>query len=412
MAKLIHFQPRNPEEEILLPGSKSESNRLLVLRALSAYDNSIEGLSTARDSRVLASLLDTVVQPGKGLIELDCLDGGAPLRFMMAVCSLLPGNYLLKGRERLMQRPQGDLIDSLRSAGAEIKTLGENENGPWEILGGRISSPDWEVSTGISSQYASALLLIAPFLGREVRIKLKGRGVSMPYLKMTLHSLTRFGVSYRQQGDRIIIQPGTKPPKELTVEADWSSAAFFYAAASLLDLEELVFPNLILPSIQGDCFLESVFRYEGLESEVRDGGVLLRKIPVSWQKNPLSLNLAKYPDLTPALVVYYLIKGREVDFYGLESLSGKESVRDEVLGDMVRACGAQWEKGAGVWKLRGKISKQPDCLKTHYDHRMAMAFSLLAIHFGSIGLEEILSVEKSFPGYWDEIEKLGIKPGD
>ncbi len=412
MAKHIHFLPRKPEEEILLPGSKSESNRLLVLRALSAYDNSIEGLSTARDSRVLASLLDTVVQPGKGIIELDCLDGGAPLRFMMAVCSLLPGTYLLKGSERLMQRPQEDLINSLRSAGAEIKALGENGKGPWEILGGRITSPDWEVSTGISSQYASALLLIAPFLGREVRIKLKGRGVSMPYLKMTLHSLTRFGVSYRQQGDRIIIQPGTKPPKELTVEADWSSAAFFYAAASLLEMEELVFPNLTLPSIQGDCFLESLFRYEGLESEYTDGGVHLRKIPVGWQKNPLSLNLAKYPDLAPALVVYYLMKGREVDFYGLESLSGKESVRDEVLGDMVHACGARWEKGEGVWNLRGQITKRPGCLKTHYDHRMVMAFSLLAIHFGSIELEEILSVEKSFPGYWDEIEKLGIKPGD
>lgn len=412
MAKQIHYQPTKPEEEIFLPGSKSESNRLLVLRALSAYDNSIEGLSTARDSRVLASLLDTVVQPAKERIELDCLDGGAPLRFMMAVCSLLPGTYLLKGSERLMQRPQEDLISSLRSAGAQITALGENGKGPWEILGGRINSPDWEVSTGISSQYASALLLIAPFLGKEVHVKLKGRGVSMPYLKMTLHSLIRFGVSYRQQGDRIIFQPGTKPTKELTVEADWSSAAFFYSAASLLDLEELVFPNLTLPSIQGDCFLESLFRYEGLESEYRDGSVHLRKIPVSWQKNPLSLNLAKYPDLAPALVVYYLMTGREVDFYGLESLSGKESVRDEVLGDMVHACGARWEKGAGVWKLRGQITTTPGLLKTHYDHRMVMAFSLLAIHFGSIELEEILSVEKSFPGYWDEIEKVGIKPGD
>lgn len=412
MAKRIQFNTRISEEEIILPGSKSQSNRLLVLRALSAYEKSIEGLSTARDSRVLASLLDTVVQPGKGSIELDCLDGGAPLRFMMAVCALLPGTYILKGSERLMARPQEDLIASLRKAGVPVRTLGADGNGPWEIQGGQINTGNWEVSTEISTQYASALLLIAPFYGEEVSIKLDGRGMSMPYLGMTLQALKQFGVDFKQIGDRILIQPGTKPPAELIVEADWSSAAFFYAAASLLDMDGLVLPNLLLPSIQGDSFLETLFRYEGLASDYKDGRMQLRKIPLTWQKNPLTLNLEKYPDLAPALVVYYLMQGREVDFYGLESLCIKESVRDEVLGDMVRACGAEWEKGEGVWKLRGTISQKPTQLKTHYDHRMVMAFSLLAIHFGTVELEEIRSVEKSFPSFWEEMKKLGISENE
>ncbi|MHB1276804.1 MAG: 3-phosphoshikimate 1-carboxyvinyltransferase [Bacteroidia bacterium] len=412
MAKRIQFQSRISEAEIILPGSKSQSNRLLVLRALSAYEKSIEGLSTARDSRVLASLLDTVVQPGKGNIELNCLDGGAPLRFMIAVCSLLPGTYILRGSERLMQRPQEDLIFSLRKVGVPIRTLGVDGNGPWEIQGGHINTGEWEIATAISTQYASALLLIAPFYGKEVSIKLNGRGLSMPYLGMTLQALKQFGVNYKQNGDRIIIQPGTKPPAELVVEADWSSAAFFYAAASLLDMEELVLPNLLLPSIQGDSFLENLFRYEGLESECKDGRMILRKIPLTWQKKPLTLNLEKYPDLAPALVVYYLMQSREVDFYGLESLSIKESIRDEVIGDMVRSCGAEWEKGEAVWKLRGTITQKPTQLKTHYDHRMVMAFSLLSIHFGTVELEEIRSVEKSFPSFWQEMKKLGISENE
>lgn len=412
MAKRIQFQSRISEAEIILPGSKSQSNRLLVLRALSAYDKSIEGLSTARDTRVLASLLDTVVQPGKGSIELDCLDGGAPLRFMMAVCALLPGTYMLKGSERLMQRPQEDLIVGLRKVGVPIRTLGADGNGPWEIQGGHIHTGEWEISTAISTQYASALLLIAPFYGEEVSIKLKGRGLSMPYLGMTLQALRQFGVMYKLKGDHIIIQPGTTPPDELLVEADWSSAAFFYAAASLLDMDELSLPNLQLPSLQGDSFIENVFRYEGLESEYKDGRIFLRKIPLSWQKKPLSLNLEKYPDLAPALVVYYLMQSREVDFYGLESLSIKESIRDKVLGDMVRSCGAEWEKEEAVWKLRGSITQKPTQLKTHYDHRMVMAFSLLSIHFGTVELEEIRSVEKSFPSFWEEMKKIGISENE
>jgi len=412
MGVQITYSPNQSLETIHLPGSKSQSNRYLVLQALSGYITEIHGLSEARDTQVLQSLLHLVMQGSNETLELDCQDGGAPLRFIMAVCAMIPGKYLIKGTDRLMERPQQDLVSSLSEAGANIQSLGMDEKGPWLIEGGMMQASRISVSIDKSSQYASALMLIAPYLGHPMEIELQGQGGSEPYIAMTLAALGNFGVIYQKQENTIRIWPGFVAPEELAVEADWSAAAFFFAASVKANSAHCFFPHLTLPSIQGDSFLENIFRYEGWEclsiNKEEVEGLVFQSFNKSWTPGPLSLNLSNYPDLAPALVVYYMMMGREIDFYGLESLAGKESVRDEVLGEMVRACGASWEVGDGVWRLRGKITQQPKILNTHDDHRMAMAFSLLAMHFGAVDLSERLSVEKSFPRFWHEMKQLGI----
>lgn len=410
MGKEIRFSASSNTAEIILPGSKSQSNRYLVLQALSRSSTEIAGLSKANDTLVLQRLLKLVMDGGEGTLELDCEDGGAPLRFMMAVCALVPGNYLLTGTSRLMQRPQSDLVSALLEAGARIRALGENQTGPWEIVGGNLEKAEWSISVAKSSQYFSALVLIAPFLGKEITIRCVNTGGSLPYMAMTLQALADFGIQFSQNDQIVRVSPFTHSNTQLRVEADWSSAAFFLCAAAILKMDALHFPLLQLPSIQGDSFLETVFRYEGWVCEQSTSGVKCVNQGVEWTPKALSLNLSNYPDLAPALVVYYFMMSREVDFYGLESLAGKESVRDEVLGDMVIACGGSWEKGEGVWRLRGEITKKPGILNTHKDHRMVMAFALLSIRFEELELEELDSVTKSFPNFWEEIKKLGIKP--
>ena len=397
---------------IQLPGSKSESNRLMVLAALSGFDGTIEGVSDARDTRTLNALLQKVMSGSQQTIELDCLDGGAPLRFLMAVAALIPGHYLLTGTPRLMERPQTDLIHCLRNIGVPIVSLGEeSDKGPWKIQGGCINQSQWKISASTSSQFASALFLIAPFMGKRITIELEGDVVSEPYINLTLNALKRFGVQFNKLTPHVFeVLPGSQVPEPLSVEADWSAAPYFLAAAELKGMNEIIFPRLNFPSSQGDAFIKTVFQYEGWQAEeIRHArGLIFRKSPRLWNRNDLTINLISYPDLAPPLITYFLMQNRGVRFYGLETLSGKESVRDAVLGGMVKQCGGVWKSENKVWELLAGKQSPPKILETHSDHRMVMSFALLSIIFGEISLSEKESVDKSFPNFWKEIAKIGI----
>lgn len=410
--KIVSQPIESHSVSIQLPGSKSESNRLLVLAALSGFKGEIKGLSDARDTRILKEQLNKVLAGNQELVVLDCMDGGAPLRFLMTVASLIPGKYLLTGTPRLMARPQNDLVACLKKMGVPIVALSETPGqGPWEIQGGKINQTFWEISVSTSSQYASALFLIAPFLGKPVTIELKGEMVSVPYIQLTCSALEKMGVSYVKRSDRIYeFKPEVNVPKELRVEADWSAAPYFLAAAECKGVPAIHFPNLRLKSCQGDSFTRTVFQYEGwvAEEPVDGHGLLFKKIPRSWEVKSLTLNLLNYPDLAPPLVTYYFMQNREVRFYGLETLSGKESVRDAVLGEMISQCGGNWNVKEACWVVSGNEPRKPELLNTHADHRMVMSFTLLSIIFGEIELTETESVEKSFPQFWREIAKLGI----
>ncbi|MBI1222948.1 MAG: hypothetical protein GC180_10130 [Bacteroidetes bacterium] len=410
MAVQVKYTPNDGDWTIALPGSKSESNRLAVLQFLSSDAFEITNLSTARDSRILLGCLQQIKRRNLNrVVELDCLDGGTPLRFLMAVCALLPGQFLLRGTARLMKRPMLDLVRSLRDAGADIKAQGTGNSGPWLIQGGKIDASEWSVSMKESSQFASALLLIAPFTDKGVHLRIHDAQASWPYVEMTLKTLSRVGVRFSIKDDGIRVLPGVQAKGHFEVEADWSAAAFFFAAQAQRKSGTLTFPGLKIHSIQGDAFVERIFRYEGIHAYETVEGLRIQWKKPEWNLNPLSLNLESYPDLTPPLLAYYLMEGRAVDWYGLESLAAKESARDAVLGRMIENAGAVWEKQEACWKQRGKCHLQKQVLDTAGDHRMVMAFSLLAMKESAVELDDKDEVNKSFPDFWIEIKKLGIE---
>ncbi|MDX5320256.1 MAG: hypothetical protein LPK45_04175, partial [Bacteroidota bacterium] len=308
MAVSLAYHPQEGEIEVQLPGSKSESNRLLILQFLSGDAFQINHLSDAGDTRVLKDCLNQLRSGDTSkTITLDCKDGGTPLRFLMALCALREGSFLLTGTQRLMQRPQQDLIHSLRALGASIEHLGEHGMGPWLIQGRRPTVYQWTVSMKRSSQFASALLLLAAFQESPVSLELKDTEASWPYVSMTLETMKKLGVQMEQQGAIIKISPGIKAPNSISVEADWSAASYFFAAQCIRKTGSMSFPNLRLHSIQGDVFLERLFRYEGLVAQEGNQGLQLYWNSKPWEAKELSINLSAYPDLAPALVVYYFM---------------------------------------------------------------------------------------------------------
>ncbi|TNE82295.1 MAG: hypothetical protein EP332_00925 [Bacteroidetes bacterium] len=403
MAKL-RFTPVSGEVQIELPSSKSHSNRLLILQALAEEPVVLHPLSDARDTVILKKLLEQIRLSNGAQLDLDCLDAGTVFRFLMAYCSVNPGSYRLFGSERLMERPITDLVSALQSLGASLKQKPD----AWYITGKALDGGELELSNVQSSQFVSALLLVAPALKKGLHLTWRGEKHSWPYVAMTLQCLSDFGVGWERIGDEIWVKPGLNPKAEYQVERDWSSAAFFFPfLANRTDLS-LSFPGLRLQSLQGDAFVERLFRYEGMQASEMESGIKVNWSKPEWSRNALSLNLNRYPDLAPPLVIYYLLQDRDVDFTGLESLALKESIRDAVLADAVAHCGGQFAKQGEQWLLRSRTMVNPKALATHNDHRMAMAFSLLAMQFNELELSEAESVAKSFPQFWQEVKKLGL----
>ncbi len=404
--RISHTVPEK-SAEIFLPASKSESNRYLVLNALAGFTTVIEGLSEARDTRILEAGLKELLS-GKEEVSIDCKDGGAPLRFMMAVAAILPIRVLFTGTARLLERPVEPLLEALRELGAGAEALGEEGRGPWQIRGTTETNSSVSVEASESSQFVSALMLVAPFLRTGLEIHLKNAGFSMSYIQMTGEALSRFGARYVWKEDRIRVEPGVAPPDYLRPEADWSSAAFPLLAADLAGMDELRFPGLRLGSLQGDSFLTRYVRYLGWKDEAFPEGLMFRRGIRRWEIRPLTLNLGNMPDLAPPAVIHAWLKGMDIRYYGLESLARKESVRDRVLGEAITRCGGFWKVDDGCWHYGGGRKAPNAELNTQEDHRMAMAFCMMAIPFGSVKLSEIGSVEKSFPAFRREMEKVGL----
>ncbi len=400
----LRFKPVSGQVDITLPGSKSHSNRLLILRALSGKSIQLSGLSEARDTRILNELLQKITAVQKPVLELDCQDAGTVYRFLMAFCALTPGQYRLFGTQRLMERPITELVEALVSLGASIVLKQDG----WHIQGKALEGGFLALKEVKSSQFVSALLLCAPLMKNGLHLEWKGEKGSWPYVAMSLQALTDFGVSWEQNGDEIRVNPGFHSASLYTVERDWSSAAFFFPFLANREDLTILFPDLRLHAGQGDAFVERLFRYEGMHASEGALGLALKWKKPEWSLNALSVNLASYPDLAPPVLVYYLMQKREVHFSGLESLALKESVRDAVLAEAVKACGGQFKSEKGWWQLRAETISKPGLLHTYSDHRMAMAFSLLALQFGEVELSEIASVDKSFPTFWQEAAKLGL----
>lgn len=397
------------EGTITLTGSKSIANRALIIRALCASDFPILRLADANDTQLLAQLLES------GQEVRDAGPAGTTFRFMTAYLALQPGVQVLTGTERMKQRPIKVLVDALRKLGAQIDYLEKDGYPPLRIGSaeqiGAVSR--LSIAANTSSQYISALLMIAPTLPHGLELHLEGTIVSRPYIEMTLQLMAYFGVQHTWEGQTIRITHQDYVPRAFTVEADWSAASYHYALAALAGQPRLQLNGLFRDSVQGDSVLAEMMTHFGIHTEYNEEGVLLSREKAA-ETIPFRYDFLRCPDLAQTLAVICAATGIRGEFAGLETLRIKETDRIAALQTELAKVDCslapfdyqlddkEWFAVTG----QARVANTP-AFDTYEDHRMAMAFAPLGM-LGRIRINEPLVVGKSYPGFWDDLAHLGF----
>ena len=395
---------------IQLDGSKSLSNRALIIRALSQQDFPIEHLSTSKDTTTLQKLL------ASGAELLDTGAAGTTYRFLTAYLSLQKGTQILTGSDRMKKRPIGALVNALRQLGANIEYVENEGYPPLRILSpSRIVHRQLNISAGTSSQFISALLMIAPTLDRGLELTLEGKVVSRSYIEMTLRLMKHFGVDYQWQGQTITVAPQNYQPRPYRVEADWSAASYHYALAAFADELELQLDGLSNEKIQGDAILPELMERFGIRTTYNHTGLLLEKsgqaLAPIFEKDFILC-----PDIAQTLAVICGGLGVQGLFTGLETLSIKETDRIAALQNELAKVQVYFSKlpprfskrsEKTYYMVEGKARLDSPSFLTYEDHRMAMAFAPLAM-FGPIQIHDPMVVVKSYGAFYEDLEKLGF----
>lgn len=387
---------------LVLPASKSESNRVLIMAALSGNQDSIGNLSTARDTQILVRLLKSKEE------TLDVIDAGTTMRFLTAYIAITGQQRILTGTPRMCQRPIGILVDALRQIGARIEYLQREGFPPLRMNGFHWNgNTQIEMRGDVSSQFISAMMMIAPLLDKGLTLTLSGKIGSRPYIQMTLDLMKHFGVLTNWTGNKIEIPHQHYMPAFYEVGPDWSGASYWYGVVALADMGEIELSGFRNDSIQGDRVIARIMENLGVESSFQDTGVRLTK------KSHISLlnyDFSDCPDLAQTVAVTCATKGIEGRFLGLESLKIKETDRIAALQHELRKMGAHLrEHSPGKWELipSKKLPARVE-IETYDDHRMAMAFAPLATRM-DVRIQNPEVVNKSYPSFWSDFVKSGFK---
>jgi 3-phosphoshikimate 1-carboxyvinyltransferase len=398
---------RNFKEEIPLASSKSESNRALIINALCGFEAELSNLSSARDTQTMIRLLKD-----DGDIA-DVLDAGTTMRFLTAFFSAKGQKKTMTGTPRMQERPIGILVDALRTIGVEINYLKNDGYPPHQILGFDYQISD-EVSIrgDVSSQYISALLMIAPALPKGLKINLTGEIGSIPYITMTIRLMESFGVQVDADWDQKVLSvaPQRYTPVSYAIESDWSGASYWYSVLALTPFEdaELKLLGLKENSLQGDSAIVEIMSKLGVKSTFVENGVILTKIQ---PESALEWDFANCPDLAQTVAVVCVAKGIPARFTGIESLKIKETDRVLALQNELQKIGGTLTEvetnhayEVNTVKAIDKLSETPK-IDTYEDHRMAMAFAPLAMLI-DVDIEEPGVVAKSYPEFWEHLGKI------
>ncbi len=384
---------------IAISGSKSESNRLLILKQL--YPNfQLKNLSNSDDTVHLQQAL---------MSDSDVIDighAGTAMRFLTAYYAVNEGGEMvLTGSERMQNRPIKILVDALRMLGADIEYVGKEGYPPLRIRGKKLTKNKVRIEGNISSQYISALLLVAPSLENGLEIELLGEITSVPYIKMTLALLDQLGLSQNWNGNTINVDPlQNVDNKIITVESDWSSASYFYSLVAISDNGKVILSSYQKDSLQGDSSLMEMYKHFGVDTDFDINTITLTKKKIDLK--PLVLDLRDSPDLAQTVVVTCFGLGIACDISGLHTLKIKETDRLVALKNELKKLGASIKVTDKSLHLSAsnKINKNI-AIDTYQDHRMAMAFAPLAIKV-PIVINEAEVVSKSFTSFWEDLDSV------
>ena len=389
---------------ITITGSKSESNRLLILKALYP-DLEIKNLSNSDDTQ----LTQKALRNNESIIDIH--HAGTAMRFLTAFFSVKPDSeVVLTGSSRMQDRPIELLVEALRSLGAEIEYFNKKGFPPLKITGKKIDFSQVALPANISSQYISALMLIAPSLENGLEIDLIGETTSIPYIKMTQILLNNLGFKTFFNNNKIKISPADKITlNQWTVESDWSSASYFYSVVAIANASEITLESYYSESLQGDSDLVSIYNKIGVTTVFNNGSITLSKTPDFALPKVLDLDLRNTPDLAQTIAVSCFGLGVDCNLTGLHTLKIKETDRLEALRIEFKKLGAIISITNNSLELRfsGVINRNIS-INTYNDHRMAMAFAPLGIKV-PIVINNSEVVSKSYPGFWKDLKSIDFQ---
>ena len=404
MNYVIHAPAASWKTSVQLPASKSICNRALIFNALSYSPYEIQNLSDCDDTDVMVKALNSNDS------HFDVKAAGTAMRFLTAFLSKVVGEWTITGTERMKNRPIRILVDALNAVGAKIEYLEKEGFPPLRIMGSALQGGEISLDGGVSSQYISALLMIAPLMEKGLTLHLQGKVISKPYIHLTLQLMKQYGVESEWVGSTIKVAPQSYRPLPYTVESDWSAASYWYEMMALSQQAEIELKGLFKESLQGDAAGAKLFAQLGVATDYKAGGVVLRKNGNVCQK--LIYDFVNEPDLAQTFVTTCAFMNIPFRFTGLQSLKIKETDRIEALKCELRKLGyVLTDTNGSILEWNGERC-EPEAhpvITTYEDHRMAMAFapaSLVLKEGIEIAHPEVVS--KSYPHFWENLESAGF----
>ncbi|MGB1306610.1 MAG: 3-phosphoshikimate 1-carboxyvinyltransferase [Flavobacteriales bacterium] len=398
---LISHTSKSINADLILPPSKSISNRALIIQALCQSKPKLLNLSQSSDTQSLVQALQTTSK------TIDIGDAGTSMRFLAAYLSQQEGSYILTGSDRMKERPIGHLVEALNSIGADINYLEKDGFPPLAINGKALEGGKVDISTSVSSQFVSALLLIAPTLKKGLSLSLKGELLSKPYIKMTLDIMRYFGIQSSWINNTIQVEPQNYVSKDLKVESDWSALAFILQAMSIAKSAQVSISGLSKDSWQGDSYVLNLFEKFGLQYEFKDEKLYLKKLNKDLNGD-YNVNLIDTPDLAQAYCCTLSALSKSAKIKGLNNLKLKESHRLKALHMELNKIGQHSRYSEDTIQLESSVLHTPtESFDSHNDHRMAMCLAPFALLF-DIKIKNIEVVNKSYPSYWEDLKKMGF----
>ena len=400
----ITKQDKTIKGEITLPASKSISNRVLIIHGVSNSFEPINNLSNCDDTKSLFKVLysnDNTFNTG---------DAGTAMRFLTAYLSGIIGKWELSGSERMHQRPIGELVDALNSVGAQIEYLGEEGYPPLKILGSNLTGKHIKLKAGVSSQFISAILLIAPRFKEGLTIELEGDIVSRSYIELTLSIMNEYGINSKIVNNSIIVEPGVYECMPYTVESDWSAASYIYETLALSEGGKIKLNTLKKNSYQGDSRQTELWEKLGVKTSFTKRGMFIEK--TDSKVKSLKYDFCEMPDLAQTFAVTCCALGVPFVFTGVETLKIKETDRIAALVCELGKFGFilnEPAEGSLAWDGTKTETSENINVDTYKDHRMAMAFAPLAMTMDNVIINNPEVVSKSYTEYWEDLKKLGYQ---
>ncbi len=398
------YPPNSLYNTVILPGSKSISNRALILNALSLSKYEIENISVSEDTRVIRDAFASNTN------EFDVRGAGTAMRFLAAFLACVEGEWILKGSERMHERPIHPLVDTLIILGAEIEYLGNKGYPPLKIKGRKLEGGEVYLSANVSSQFISALMMIAPAMEYGLKLHLEHEVISRPYIHLTQKMMEDYGVSVKWEEKTINIDSQPYKAIPYSVEADWSAASYWYSLVALMPEAEVTLKGLRKESMQGDANIVHLFADLGVSTTFVEDGVVLKK--KDRAKGKFFHNFINEPDLAQTFAVTCCLLNRPFFFSGLQTLKIKETDRIAALITELEKLGyvlRETENGILEWDGERCLTDETIVINTYEDHRMAMAFAPASIILKEFYINHPEVVTKSYPSFWEDLQQGGFK---